>query len=76
MIQEWYHSWAWSTSSPLPGFLLTALFWVIYFIPSIVAVRRNHRSKGGIMVLNLLLGWTFIGWIGALVWSLSWPGHD
>jgi len=76
MVQEWYHSWMWSYSSPALAIILTVLLWAIYFIPSMVAVKRNHRSKGGIMALNLLLGWTFFGWIGALVWSLSWPGHD
>jgi len=24
-----------------------------------------------ILVLNLLLGWTFLGWVGALIWSLT-----
>lgn len=43
----------------------------IYFIPSIVAIVRGHMSKGAIIALNLLLGWTFIGWIIALVWSLT-----
>ena len=76
MVQEWYHSWMWSSSSPVLAFFLTAFLWLVYFVPSIVALKRNHRSKGGIMVLNLLLGWTVLGWIGALVWSLSWPGRD
>ncbi len=43
----------------------------VYAVPSIVGGVRHHPSIGGIIVLNLLLGWTIIGWIGALVWAAS-----
>ena len=42
-----------------------------YFVPSIVAVSRRHNNEVAIMALNLLAGWTFLGWIIALVWSLT-----
>ena len=45
----------------------------LYFLPTIIAQQRKHRSLGGIFVLNLLLGWSLLGWIGALVWALSNP---
>jgi hypothetical protein len=41
----------------------------LYFLPSIVAAWRLHRHKGAIFVLNLLLGLTVLGWVGALVWA-------
>jgi hypothetical protein len=41
----------------------------IYFLPTIIG-RRKHNSTS-IFLLNLLLGWTFIGWIVALIWALS-----
>jgi hypothetical protein len=41
-----------------------------YFIPTIIAVARNHKNKIGIFLLNLLAGWTFLGWVGALIWSV------
>ena len=44
---------------------------VPYFLPTIIAILRKKTSAGGIFVLNLLLGWTVIGWVGALIWSLS-----
>lgn len=44
---------------------------VLYFVPTIIAVRRKHKSTGGIVALNILAGWTFVGWLIALVWSLS-----
>lgn len=45
------------------------LAFVIYFLPTIVAVLRDHHQPIGL--LNLLLGWTVIGWIIALIWSFS-----
>ncbi len=42
-----------------------------YFAPAFIAAFRRHPSQNGIGALNLLLGWTFIGWVVALVWSLS-----
>ena len=42
---------------------------VLYFLPAIVAYRRRHQNESAIIVLNLLLGWTLLGWIAALVWA-------
>jgi Superinfection immunity protein len=46
---------------------------VAYFIPAVVALLRSHRQKGAIIALNILLGWTFVGWVAALVWSFTNP---
>lgn len=43
----------------------------MYFLPSIVALIRSKRDISSILVLNLLLGWTMIGWVVALVWALK-----
>ena len=42
----------------------------LYFVPSFIAVNKNKRNKNAIFAFNLLLGWTFVGWVVALVWSL------
>jgi uncharacterized membrane protein (DUF485 family) len=42
---------------------------VIYFLPSIIGYKTNSAS--GIILLNLFLGWTFLGWVAALIWSVS-----
>jgi ribosomal protein L40E len=42
-----------------------------YFIPGIIGEARHHRNATGIFVLNLLLGWTVLGWIAALAWACS-----
>lgn len=44
---------------------------VAYFLPAGIAVLRNHQNALAISVLNLLLGWSLIGWIAALVWSFT-----
>lgn len=44
-----------------------------YFIPSIVASAGKHHNAGAIFALNLLLGWTLVGWVIALVWALTVP---
>ena len=43
----------------------------LYFLPSVVAYARGHPSFVGILVLNLFLGWSLIGWVIALAWSFS-----
>ena len=44
---------------------------VLYFLPTIIAVKRKHNSAAAIFVLNLLLGWSGLCWIIASVWSLT-----
>lgn len=48
----------------------------LYFVPSFIAVNKNKRNKNAIFALNLLLGWTFVGWVVALVWSLMKEDAD
>jgi Superinfection immunity protein len=52
----------------LLGLMLALLGLAIYFLPSWVG--RRKRNATAIFALNLLLGWTFIGWVSALVWAL------
>ena len=46
---------------------------LVHFIPTFIAYRRAHPRKIPILLVNLFLGWTGIGWIAALVWALSRP---
>jgi undecaprenyl pyrophosphate phosphatase UppP len=48
----------------------------IYFVPTLVAFNKEHRQKIAILALNICLGWTLLGWVGALVWSLIRDEHD
>ena len=51
--------------------LFLAIAVAIYFIPNWIASARKHHNANAIFVTNLLLGWTLIGWVVALVWSLT-----
>ena len=44
---------------------------VLYFAPAIVAHHRRHESSGAIFLVNLLLGWSIIGWIACFAWACS-----
>lgn len=55
-------------------FLVVMVFGLgMYLLPTIVAVLRKHRQLPAIALLNILLGWSGLGWIGALIWSLITP---
>lgn len=45
------------------------LITLLYFLPAIIA--HNKRDFTAIFLVNLLFGWTFIGWIVALVWACA-----
>ncbi|MGA8206537.1 MAG: superinfection immunity protein [Candidatus Dormiibacterota bacterium] len=43
-----------------------------YFIPTFIAFDRHHR-RAAVLAVNLLLGWTLIGWSVALDMARSAP---
>jgi len=49
---------------------------VMYFVPTIIAIIRQHRNGVPVALLNLFLGWTVIGWIIALIWSTTDNTHQ
>ena len=51
--------------------LILGFMFSIYLAPSIVAVVRGHHRWPWIGLLNFAAGWTVVGWIGALVWSVT-----
>lgn len=55
----------------LGAVFLFLLIGAAYFAPTIVAVVRHHHQIGAIVVINFLLGWTFIGWVVALAMSFG-----
>jgi predicted RNA-binding Zn-ribbon protein involved in translation (DUF1610 family) len=46
---------------------------LVYFIPSFVATNRGTKNKTGIILLNVFLGWTGLGWLGSLIWACCDP---
>ena len=57
----------------IPFFHFGPIFWLVslflYFLPAFLA--RNKPNFTSILLLNIFAGWTFIGWIIALIWALS-----
>jgi len=49
-------------------------FWfVMYFLPTIIALIKSKRDALAIFLLNFFLGWSVIGWFVALIWAAK---HD
>jgi len=45
----------------LGALILLALIGAVYFLPWLVAMARSHHNTAAIFLLNLFLGWTFLG---------------
>lgn len=61
------------TSEPnyIGGILALGLILALYLLPTIIAVRRGHHQVAPIAVINIVFGWTLLGWVAALAWSVS-----
>lgn len=44
---------------------------LLYCLPGIIASVRKHHNRAAIWVTTLLLGWTTLGWVIALIWSAT-----
>ena len=47
--------------------------WGLIMIPSIIAVAQDKTNKTKILLINIFLWWTVVGWIIVLVWSIKNP---
>ncbi len=52
------------------GGTFLAVGFVMYFIPTLIARGRQAQHTVALFALNLLLGWTLIGWVAAIIWAL------
>ena len=53
---------------PTPLIVLLILA-ALYLMPALVAWRRKAKALAGIAIINIFLGWTFVGWVVALAWA-------
>ena len=51
--------------------MIVLLVLAVYFLPSMLASRRECRSTAAIVVFNVIAGWTLLGWWIALAWALA-----
>lgn len=54
----------------LGGLLLVVIILGLYFLPTIIGANRKVVNVGSVFAINLLLGWTLIGWAVALAMAL------
>jgi len=57
------------TGNMMVGLVFLIVLIVAYFLPTWIASYRDHPNRTSIYLLNLLLGWTFLGWVACLIWS-------
>jgi hypothetical protein len=65
------------------GAIIFALLWVVgivlgaaaYFAPTIVAVLVRGRHLAAVIVLNVFLGWSLVGWVVALALAFMGKGE-
>ncbi|MCA1928559.1 superinfection immunity protein [Rheinheimera sp.] len=53
----------------LVGFGL--LFFVVWFLPSLLALAFNRQHAAKIAVLNLPAGFSWIAWLALIVWAVT-----
>ncbi|WP_198024762.1 superinfection immunity protein [Bradyrhizobium sp. Cp5.3] len=53
------------------GLMAIGILIAAYFFPAIIALLRGHHNTLAIFLLNLFFGWTFFGWLGALIWAAT-----
>jgi hypothetical protein len=56
--------------SMIAGMMLFAAILAAYFAPTIIALARRHPQQWAILAVDLFIGWTILGWVVALAWSL------
>ena len=61
------------SSIGLGGVILILLAIGAYFLPTILGARRKVINVGSVFAINLLLGWTLIGWAIALAMAKKIP---
>jgi hypothetical protein len=61
------------TGWTIAKFIIAVLVAAIYFVPFSIAQTRKSQNKFGIFMVNLLFGWTILGWIAATIWACAAP---
>jgi hypothetical protein len=45
---------------------------VLYVLPSIIALcRGKENGTAGVVLVNIFLGWSLVGWVLAFVWAFT-----
>ena len=55
----------------MDGFLTILILFIIisiYFLPTSIANKKRRKDRFFVFLVNLVIGWTILRWIGCLVW--------
>ena len=58
---------------PLFIALNATLFALVYFIPTFIVLTRQRDQRLKLFLVNLLTGWTLIGWMAVFIWAVTLP---
>jgi hypothetical protein len=58
-------------TNPVLTVIVGLLAIAVLFLPAIVANQKKHKQYNSILLINILFGWTIIGWLIALIWAIS-----
>ncbi len=50
---------------------ILAVLFVMYWLPTLIALIRRTPAAKGVAVVNFFLGWTIVGWVVALFMALA-----
>ncbi|MFZ2004283.1 MAG: superinfection immunity protein [Stellaceae bacterium] len=42
---------------------------LLYMLPTLIAFGRGYSHRQDVAVVNILVGWTLIGWIAVFLWA-------
>ena len=66
-----------STTGTFSRFFFVVLVLVVtvglYLLPTIQSIRRKQPNTTAIIIVNVALGWTLVGWVVAMVWAVKEP---
>ena len=55
---------------------IVLVFIVLYLLPSIIAIKKKHKDLIKILIINIFLGWTIVGWIISLVLAINMQNKE
>ncbi len=72
ILWTWGMGWGWFAIAALAPPLCV----ILYFTPTVAAIYWQHPSFNSIFVVNLITGWTVIGWMLAFLWAQRSPWRN
>lgn len=75
-INEWDYTVSGIAGLVLMNMVFSVVYTYLYFLPYLIANKKEHRQTKAIYILNIFAGWTFVAWLVALIWSFTTPSEQ